>query len=114
MTMTWTIGKVCCPNLSMERWVRMSVPKFDLRQAFPTMSVTSWHLVQKSLELAEEPKEMVAICPDVDKIIELQTLAAIHELKCNIILIAKGEDKEKEGAVKGHKSVLLPFMGNWR
>ena len=40
------------------------LPKFDLRQAFPTMSVTSWHLVQKSLELGEEPKGMVAICPD--------------------------------------------------
>ena len=88
------------------------IPKYDLKQAFPTMSVTSWQLIQRSLEDGEEPKGMVAVCPSLDKVAELQSLAAIHELKNNIILIVKAEEKEAGEKIKGSKPVLLPYMGN--
>ena len=63
------------------------------------MDVTAWTLIQPSLEQGEIPKGMVAVVPNIDKMLELQSLAMVHQLQCKLVLIAKGEEADKEKLV---------------
>ena len=62
-----------------------NLPKYDLRQAFPTMSVNSWVSVMKDVEEGREPKGAVAVCPDMQTVAEIQALSQVHELKNGIL-----------------------------
>ena len=87
------------------------LPKYDLRQAFPTMSVNSWVSVMKDVEAGKEPSGAVTVCPDMKTAAEIQALSKVHELKTGILLIAKntnGEDIKLDGS----RTTLPPYQGN--
>ena len=86
------------------------VPKFDLRLAFPTKSITAWSLVMQSYEQGKEAGGSIAICPNCEKISEIQALAACHGLTKPIILVAKTDESNAD--IKGGQKALLPFLGN--
>ena len=88
-----------------------NLPKYDLRQAFPTMSVNSWVTVMKDVEAGKEPSGAVTVCPDMKTAAEIQALSKVHELKTGILLITKntnGEDIKLDGS----RTTLLPYQGN--
>lgn len=90
-----------------------NLPKYDLRQAFPTMSVNSWVSVMKDVEEGREPKGAVAICPDMQTVAEIQALSQVHELKTGILLITKnttGEDIK----LAGSRTTLLAIWHWWK
>ena len=86
------------------------VPKFDLRLAFPTKSITAWSLVMQSYEQGKEAGGSIAICPNCEKISEIQALAACHGLTKPIILVAKTDESNAD--IKGGQKALLPFLQN--
>jgi len=86
------------------------VPKFDLRLAFPTKSITAWSLVMQSYEQGKEAEGCIAICPSCEKISEIQALAACHGLVKPITLVAKTDDSSAN--VQEGRKILLPFLGN--
>ena len=88
------------------------LPKYDLRQAFPTMAVNSWINVMREIEEGREPSGSVTICPSLSKMSELQALSMAHGLSKGILLIAKADSKEAEITIKGCKKALLPYQGN--
>lgn len=88
------------------------LPKFDVRRAFPSLEITSWRLLQNSLEKGEEPQGMVAICPNLQTMGELQALSTIHGLQKKVFLVTKGDAKDNDGSIAGAKGVLLPYLGN--
>ena len=88
-----------------------TLPKYDLRQAFPNKSVNSWISVMKDVEVGKEPTGAVTVCPDMKTAAEIQALSKVHELKTGILLITKntgGEDIKLTGA----RTTLLPYQGN--
>jgi len=86
------------------------VPKFDLRLAFPTKSITAWSLVMQAYEQGKEAEGCIAICPSCEKISEIQALAACHGLSKPIILVAKTDESNAE--IKEGRKILLPYLGN--
>ncbi len=89
-----------------------NLPKFDLRQAFPTMAVNSWVAVMKELEEGRDPSGSVTVCPDLAKVSEIQALSKAHGLTKGILLITKGDTKETDITILGSKKALLPYQGN--
>ncbi len=90
-----------------------SLPKYDLRQAFPMMSISSWITIHRDIEDGKEPIGTVAICPNLAMVSEIQALSAAHELQKEVLLITKPDAKEAEEVeVKGAKKALLPYQGN--
>ena len=73
-----------------------TVPRFDLKRVYPSKSITSWHLILRSLEEGQMPVGEVAICDSVNRVAEIQALAQVHELDKAITLVAKAEGKESE------------------
>ena len=69
------------------------LPKFGLRQAFPSMNVSTWHLVQKDIEAGKEPSGSVAICPSIEKMSELEALSEARNLKNGIVLMCSSTDQ---------------------
>ena len=89
------------------------LPKYDLRQAFPMMSISSWITVHRDIEDGKDPIGTVAICPNLATISEIQALSTAHGLKKEVLLITKPDSKEvAEVQVKGVKKALLPYQGN--
>ena len=90
-----------------------SLPKYDLRQAFPMMSISSWITVHRDIEDGKDPIGTAAICPDLATISEIQALSEAHSLTKEVLLIMKPDSKEvAEVQVKGVKKALLPYQGN--
>ena len=88
------------------------LPKYDLRQAFPQMSISSWITIHKEIEEGRNPVGSVAICPNLTVVSEIQALSKAHGLDKEVLLIAKPDSTETDVEVKGFKKALLPFMGN--
>ena len=88
-----------------------TLPKYDLRQAFPTMSVNSWVSVMRDVEIGREPSGAVTVCPDLKTAAEIQALSKVHELKTGILLITKNSGGE-DIKLTGSRTTLLPYQGN--
>ena len=87
---------------------------FDLKRIAPSRAIISWQAVAGALEHGDHPPNAsIAICDSTARILELQELAAVHEVKASLILVAR-ISKEEEGKQfsDGGKSELLPFQGN--
>ena len=89
-----------------------SLPRFDLKRAYPSRSIVTWHAVQHSLENANTPQGEVALCDSVARISELQLLAAGHGITAKLLLIAKSEGADSMATIQIGQQVLLPYMGN--
>ena len=90
------------------------LPRFDLKRIAPSRAIISWQAVAGALENGDHPPNAsIAICDSTARILELQELAAVHEVKASLILVAR-ISKEEEGKQfsDGGKSELLPFQGN--
>ena len=89
-----------------------SLPRFDLKRAYLSRSIVTWHAVQHSLENANTPQGEVALCDSVARISELQLLAAGHGITAKLLLIAKSEGADSMATIQNGQQVLLPYMGN--
>lgn len=90
------------------------LPRFDLKRIAPSRSIISWQAVAGSLENGDHPPAAsIAICDSTARILELQELASVHEVKTSLILVAKiGKEEEGKQFLDGGKTELLPFQGN--
>jgi len=86
--------------------------RFDLKRAYPSRSIVTWHAVQSSLENATTPHGEVALCDSVARISELQLLATGHSISANLLLVAKAEGADSLATIQNGREVLLPYMGN--
>ena len=59
-----------------------SVPSFDLKRVYPKKSITTWHLLLRSLEEGQMPDGEVAICDRARRIAEIQALAQVLVGSC--------------------------------
>ena len=92
--------------------VMRTLPRFDLRKAWPQKEMTTWHIVLRDLENGKEPQGAIALCDSVDRLVEIQTLAKVHAMAKSIILVAKAENSEAHKNVVNPKECLLPWQGN--
>ena len=92
--------------------VMRTLPRFDLRKAWPQKEMTTWHIVLRDLENGKEPQGAIALCDSVDRLVEIQTLAKAHAMAKSIILVAKAENSEAHKNVVNPKECLLPWQGN--
>ena len=89
-----------------------SLPRFDLKRAYPLRSIVTWHAVQNSLENASTPHGEVALCDSVARISELQLLAAGHGITAKLLLVEKAEGADSLATIQNGQEILLPYMGN--
>jgi len=92
--------------------VMRTLPRFDLRKAWPQKEMSTWHIVLRDLELGKEPHGAIALCDSIERMVEIQTLAKVHTVQKSIILVAKAEGKETHKNVINAKECLLPWQGN--
>jgi len=90
-----------------------TLPRFDLQRVYPQKSITTWHLILRDLENGQMPNGEVAVCDSINRMAEIQQLAAVHDLDRTITLVAKAEGKDTDlSLVKNSKAFLLPYQGN--
>lgn len=88
------------------------LPRFDLKRIAPSRAIISWQAVAGVLENGyHPPNASIAICDSTARILELQELAAVHEVKASLILVARiGKEEEGKQFLDGGKTELLPFV----
>ena len=87
-----------------------SLPRFDLARIWPSKSIASWQTIAEKLERGQPPIAAAAICDSQERILELQALAAAHQITSDVVLVSKYDENAVE--VEGAIVTLLPFAGN--
>lgn len=77
---------------------------------WPSKSIASWQTIAEKLERGQPPIAAAAICDSQERILELQALAAAHQITSDVVLISKYDENAVE--VEGAIVTLLPFAGN--
>ena len=87
-----------------------SLPRFDLARIWPSKSIASWQALAEKLEKGQAPSAAAAICDSHERILELQSLAAVHQITSDVVLVSKFDENAE--AVGNAVTTPLPFAGN--